>query len=199
MRKLIVLLLLLCAFTGAAAADDFGQNYQDFQTLYAENVDFINDNTGRHLLPLTFTGAFDKEGERYYVLASGALYAEIYLDDLASQIASCEITLAAPADMTYGDSKHNDFTTSGYHSYALLMAMSKAPTAAERYALVEEINNGIAQNAGVYETQVNDYRLSCLSANGTATMRFENELLLGTGLEGLETEEISEVEITIQE
>ena len=199
MRKLITLLLLLCALTGAAAADDFGQSYQDFQTLYAQNVDFINANTGRHLLPLTFTGAFDSEGERYYVLASGALYAEIYLDDLASQIASCEVTLAAPAGMSYGDSLYNDFLTSGYHSYALLMAMSKAPTAAERYALVEEVNNGTAENAGLYETQVNDYHLTCLSANGTATMRFENELLLGTGLEALEQEELpSEVEIAIQ-
>lgn len=199
MRKLLALILLLCALSGAAAADDFGQSYIDFQTLYAENVHFINENTGRFLLPLDFSGEFDAEGERIYVISSGALQMEIKLDDLAEQIAYCHISLTAPADMTYGDSKHNDFTVSGYHSYALLMAMSKAETALERYRLVEEVNAGIAENAGLYETQVGDYRLKCLSANGTATMRFENELLMGTGLENTAEEETAEAEITIHE
>lgn len=197
MRKLLALVLLLCALAGAAAADDFGQSYIDFQTLYSENIHFINENTGRFLLPLDFSGEFDSEGDRIYVISSGALYVEVKLDDLAEQIAYCNISLTAPAGMTYGDSKHNDFTVSGYHSYALLMAMSKAGTAVERYQLVEEVNAGIAENAGVYETQVGDYRLKCLSANGTATMRFENELLMGTGLET--EEESANVEITVHE
>lgn len=197
MRKLLALVLLLCALAGAAAADDFGQSYIDFQTLYSENIHFINENTGRFLLPLDFSGEFDSEGDRIYVISSGALYVEVKLDDLAEQIAYCNISLTAPAGMTYGDSKHNDFTVSGYHSYALLMAMSKAGTAVERYQLVEEVNAGIAENAGVYETQVGDYRLKCLSANGTATMRFENELLMGTGLET--EEESADVEITVHE
>lgn len=197
MRKLLALVLLLCALCGAAAADDFGQSYIEFQTLYAENINFINQNTGRFLLPLDFSGEFDSEGERIYVISSGALSVEIKLDDLAEQIAYCHISLTAPADMSYGDSKHNDFTVSGYHSYALLMAMSKAETAFDRYKLVEEVNAGIAENAGLYETQVGDYRLKCLSANGTATMRFENELLMGNGLED-ETES-ADVEITVHE
>ena len=197
MRKLLALVLLLCALAGAAAADDFGQSYIDFQTLYSENIHFINENTGRFLLPLDFSGEFDSEGDRVYVINSGALSVEVKLDDLAEQIAYCSISLTAPAGMTYGDSKHNDFTVSGYHSYALLMAMSKAETAVERYQLVEEVNAGIAENAGVYETQVGDYRLKCLSANGTATMRFENELLMGTGLET--EEESTDVEITVHE
>ena len=196
MRKLIAVILLLCALCGAAAADDFGQAYDRFQTLYAENVTFINTNTGRFLLPLSFSGEFDSLGERIYVLNSGALSAEIRLDDLASQIAQCTITLTAPAGMTYGDSLHNDFTTSGYHSYALLMAMSKAPDAASRYALVEEVNNGLAAGGGTYETQVGDYRLVCTSQNGTAVMRFENELLMGTKPE---TEDEPLIEITIQD
>lgn len=195
MRKLFALILLLCALAGTAAADDFGQSYDLFQTLYAENVNFINANTGRHLLPLTFTGAFDEDGERIFVLASGALYAQIKLDDLAEQIACCQITLTAPAGMTYGDSLHNDFITSGYHSYALLMAMSEADTAFDRYALVDEVNNGLAANAGVYETQVGDYVLTCTSQDGVASMLFENELLMGTGLEESE-EEAPSIEIT---
>lgn len=198
MRKLFAILLLLCALTGAATADDFGQSYDLFQTLYAENVNFINDNTGRHLLPLDFKGDFDSEGERIYVLSSGALDVQLKLDDLASQIAWCQITLTAPADMSYGDSKHNDFTTSGYHSYALLMAMHKAAAPAQRYALVEEVNNGLAAGGGVYETQVGDYRLACQSQNGVATMRFENELLMGTGLE-TEEEALPTLEIKDQE
>lgn len=197
MRKLLALLLLLCAFAGAAAADDFGQSYVEFQSLYAENISFINNNTGRFLLPLDFSGEFDDEGERIYIISSGALNAEIKLDDLAEQIAYCQISLTAPAGMSYGDAQHSDFVISGYHSYALLMAMSKADTALERYRLVEEVNAGIAENGGLYETQVGDYRLKCLSANGTATMRFENELLMGTGLET--EEEPTDVEITVHE
>ncbi len=197
MRKLLALILLLCALAGAAAADDFGQSYMDFQTLYSENIHFINENTGRFLLPLDFSGEFDAEGDRIYVLSSGALHAEIKLDDLAEQIAYCYISLTAPAGMTYGDSLHSDFTVSGYHSYALLMAMSKAETAFDRYKLVEEVNAGIAENGGLYEMQVGDYHLTCLSANGTATMRFENELLMGTGLET--EEESADVEITVHE
>ena len=193
MRRFFAMLLLLCALSGAALADDFGQSYDLFQTLYAENVDFINDNTGRHLLPLSFSGEFDSEGERIYVLSSGALDARIKLDDLASQIAWCQITLTAPAGMNYGDSLHNDFTTSGYHSYALLMAMSGASTPLERYALVEEVNGGIAANEGAYETQVGDYRLTCTSQNGVATMLFENDLLMSTGLETEEEEPTIEI------
>ena len=192
MCKLLALILLLCAFTGAAAADDFGQSYDRFQTLYAENVAFINQNTGRHLLPLNLTGTFNSEGERIYVLISGALDVEIQLDDLAQQIAYCRITLTAPAGMSYGDSQYNDFTASGYHSYALLMAMSKASTAYERYALVEEVNGGLSAHAGAYETQVGDYALTCTSHNGTAVMLFENELLMGSGLE---TEDAPVIEI----
>ncbi len=195
MRKLIAMLLLLCALTGAAAADDFGQNYDLFQALYAENVSFINENTGRHLLPHSLTATFDAEGRRIYVIASGALYTEIYLDDLASQIASCRITLQAPENMSYGDSRHADFTVSGYHSYALIMAMHGAGTAAERYRLVEEINAGLAANGGTYETQVGDYRLTCTSEGGAATMLFENELLMVHTIE-TEEENAPTVEIT---
>ena len=195
MRKLFAMLLVLCALSGAAAADDFGQSYDRFLDQYAENIKFINANTSRHLLPLDFKGDFDSLGERIYVLSSGALEVEIKLDDLASQIARCQITLTAPSGMTYGDSRHNEFTVSGYHSYALLMAMSKAETAFDRYALVEEVNNGLAANAGAYETQVGDYVLTCTSQDGVATMLFENELLMVNGLEETE-EEAPTIEIT---
>ena len=45
MRRLLIA-LLLCVLITAAAADDFGQSYDLFETYYAQSVDFINDNTG---------------------------------------------------------------------------------------------------------------------------------------------------------
>ena len=200
MRKLLAMILLLFVLTGAACAEDFGQPYDRFQALYAENVTFINENTGRFLLPLDFEGDFNSDGIRVYVLNSGMLTAEVMLDDMASQIAWLQIALTAPEGMTYGDSKHSDFVVSGYHSYALLMAMSASDDPVERYRLVEEVNNGLAANAGVYETQVGDYRLTCQSANGTATMRFENSLLMVNSMEPAETEEeMPSVEIKTEE
>ena len=180
MRKVIGCLLLLCLLAGAAAAEDFGQSYDRFQTLYAENVTFINENTGRFLLPLDFEGDFNSDA---------MLTAEVLLDDMASQIASLQITLTAPEGMTYGDSQHSDFTVSGYHSYALLMAMSDSQDPVERYRLVEEVNDGLAAGGGNYETQVGDYRLTCTSGNNVACMRFENSLLMTTGVETEDADE----------
>ena len=179
MRKLL-LVLLLCSLLTPALADDFGQSYDQFEDFYAESITFINDNTGRHLLPHTPSRDFDKLGNRFYIYQGGALRAEVYLDDLASQIARCRITLTAPANMQYGDNLHRDFTTAGYHSYALIMAMHPSANAVERYALVEAVNSGLAANSGVYETEVGDYRLTCTSQNGVATMLFENALLLSS-------------------
>jgi len=199
MRRLLACMLLLCALAGVAAAEDFGQSYDLFLTMYAENVEFLNFNTGRFLLPLTFSGSFNAEGERIYVLESGALSAEIKLDDLASQIASCRIVLTAPAGMKYGDSQHNDFTISGYQSYALLMAMHPSEDVYQRYLLVEKINSGLAANAGAYQTQAGDYRVTCSSENGSATMLFENALLLGESSEEEEPAEEDAPVIEIRE
>ena len=196
MRKLIAPCLLLCALAGAAAADDFGRSYDTFQSLYADNVNFINENTGRHLLPHKYSASFDTEGKRFYAIASGALYSEIYLDDMFSQIASCKITLQAPEGMSYGDSKHADFTVAGYHSYALIMAMHDDESAAGRYRLVEDINAGLAAGNGEYTKQVGDYRLTCRSEGSSVTMLFENELLMGKETE-TEDETDPQVEITL--
>jgi len=178
MRKLMAVLLLICVLTGAAAAENFGQSYRHFNALYAENIVFINENTGRHLLPHTPVREYDSQSRRLYRISGGALDTVIYLDEMDEQIASCQITLTAPANMRYGDATYNNFTTAGYHSYALIMAMDQSATAYERYALVTMINEGLAANGGTFETQVGDYRLTCTNLNGVAVMRFENELLL---------------------
>ena len=178
MRRLLACILVLCALAGVAQATDYGQSYDRFQTLYSDNLDFITINTGRHLMQLTFKGEFNSQGERIYVLNSGALSAEVKLDAEASYVASCRITLTAPSGMQYGDAQHNDFIISGYHSYALLMAMHYDETPYERYELVEEVNNALAA-ADTYVTQVGDYRLTCTRSGDTATMLFENDLFLG--------------------
>lgn len=178
MRKWMGLMLTLCLLLSAAAAEDIGQSYRSFTALYAENIVFINENTGRHLLPHTAAREYDSQSRRLYRISGGALDAVIYLDDYDEQIASCQITLTAPANMRYGDSTYNDFTTAGYHSYALIMSMSAAETAQERYALVTQINEGLAANGGAFQTQVGDYRVTCTSADAQAVILFENELLL---------------------
>lgn len=181
MRKFFCLVLAVCLAALPALADDFGRSYRTFEALYAENIRFINDNTGRHLLPHSTTRDYDAQGKRIYRIESGALSMEIHLDDMAEQIASCRITLTAPANMKHGDSQHYDFTTAGYHSYALMMAMDDGATAYDRYALVTEVNAGLAaSSAGLYETQVGDYVLKCDRANGIATLLFENQLLLSS-------------------
>ena len=178
MRKLMGLILALAMLLGVAGAEDFGRSYREFNALYAENIVFINSNTGRHLLPHTPVREYDSQSRRLYRISGGALNTVIYLDDLDQQIASCQITLTAPANMRYGDATYNNFTTAGYHSYAILMAMDPGATAAERYQLVEKINQGLAANGGSFETQVGDYRVTCTSQNGVAVMLFENELLM---------------------
>lgn len=179
MRKLICILLclLLCPL---AQAEDFGQSYKAFVASYAENIIFINDNTGRHLLPHTPSRDYDTQGKRLYRIQNGALNVEIRLDDLDEQIASCQITLTAPSNMRYGDAAHNNFSISGYHSYALLMSIVKAETAYERYALVTQVNEGLAAGGGACQLQVGDYQLTCTSQNGSAVLLFENALLLST-------------------
>ena len=193
MRKFIACLLVLFTLAGAAIADDYAQSYDLFQTYYAENLEFISLNTGKHLMPLTFKGEFNARGERIYVLENGALYVQIKLDDEASHIASCQVTLTAPSGMQYGDSLHRDFTISGYHSYAFIMAMHPAADAYTRYQLVDEVNAALAQGSS-YQTDVGDYVLLCTSENGAATMLFENALLLGRPMEELpdETEDEGE-------
>lgn len=56
MRKLLIfcccLLLILTCLPAGMAATISGRGYEDFELCYADNLDFINQNTGRHLLPL---------------------------------------------------------------------------------------------------------------------------------------------------
>lgn len=194
MRHILSILLAVGLLFSTACAEGIGQTYKAFEASYAENVVFINENTGRMLLPHTLERDYDSRGKRMYRIARGALAMEMHMDESGERIARCLITLTAPEHMSYGDLTHTDFATSGYHSYALLMAMDQAATPYERYSTVERVNWGIKQHGGTFETEVGDYTLSCKSEGGVATLEFVCSLLLP---ERSEKEEPSAPEIDI--
>ena len=83
-----------------------GRGYEDFELCYADNLDFINQNTGRHLLPLVLAkGEANADGgHRMYELLGDVLRVTIRLDQSNQIIERCEIVLTAPAGMSYGTS-----------------------------------------------------------------------------------------------
>ena len=115
MRKLLIfcccLLLSFACLTSALAATISGRGYEDFETCYADNLDFINQNTGRHLLPLVLAkgDANADGGHRIYELLGDVLRVTIRLDQSNKVIETCEIVLTAPPGMSYGTSEYNDF------------------------------------------------------------------------------------------
>ena len=192
----LMTLIVILLPTMAGAASGIGQSYKAFEASYAENIVFINENTGRMLLPHSLTRDYDAAGKRMYRINRGALAVEMHMDESGERIASLLITLAAPQNMSYGDPTYTDFATAGYHSYALMMAMSLAEDAKDRYAVVEEANWGVKQMGGTYEMQVGDYTLSCKSEGGVATLEFVCSLFLP---ERSEKEEPSAPEIDISD
>ena len=184
MRKRILILavlLVLCA-ASACAQTVTGLTYDMFMESYAQNLDFINDNANRHLLPLipSKRDAGWGDGREYREILGDVLSLVIRTEPISEIIESCQITLTAPANMTYGDSIHRDFTTSGYQSYGMLMAMSTAMTAYERYLLVDEVEAGLASGNGSFHKLLGVYELQATSENGTVTMLFTNTTALPT-------------------
>lgn len=180
----IALVAALCCLCAAAGAqEEAGQFFDTFVNNYNADVEFINDNTGRHLLPLLFTATLEG-GKPVYRASGGSLNAEVRVDVTGELIERCRIELTAPMGMTYGSEAYRDFTTSGYQSYAMLMAMDKSPESLERYALVERVNAGLAATSeGQYFAKVGAYDLTCTSRNSVATLEFalSTELTLQTG------------------
>ena len=85
MRKLLIfcccLLLILTCLPAGMAATISGRGYEDFELCYADNLDFINQNTGRHLLPLVLAkGEANADGgHRMYELLGDVLRVTIRL------------------------------------------------------------------------------------------------------------------------
>ncbi len=175
MRKLISLLMLLCLFTVPAYADVSGVTYEDFQSSYSENINFINENASRHLLPLIPVKTVSDlgDGRTYYDIEGDVLSLHIRVD-MIGYVESCTITLTAPPNMAYGNNVHRDFTTSGFQHYAMLMAMDASATAFDRYQLVEQVEGGLVQGGGEYQCMLDVYQLKATSVDGTVTVEFTN-------------------------
>lgn len=175
-RLLPFILALMLLMPCASAQSVSGLTYDDFTRLYADNLDFINDNAGRHLLPLIPANrdAEWHDGREYYEIYGDVLTLSIRTDPSGEIIETCVITLTAPANMSYGSSVHRDFTTSGYQSYGMLMAMAAGETAYDRYQLVTDVEEGLKNGGGVYHRQIGVYQLEAVSQNGAVTMTFTN-------------------------
>ena len=102
MRKLLIfcccLLLILTCLPAGMAATISGRGYEDFELCYADNLDFINQNTGRHLLPLVLAkGEANADGgHRMYELLGDVLI--IVGGGIRSGRAAAEL-VAAGADL----------------------------------------------------------------------------------------------------
>ncbi len=173
-RAAALLAAVLLALAPSALAAE-GLTYDDFSARYADNLTFINENASRHMLPLVFSASSKAEtAEQYYRLEGDALTVVIAADSLTQVIQSCSIRITAPESMTYGGATYNDFAISGYHSYALLMAMDGRDTAYDRYALVTDVESGLAAaGEGEYACQVGAYELRCQRINQTVAMDFD--------------------------
>ncbi|MBE5800874.1 MAG: hypothetical protein E7319_01130 [Clostridiales bacterium] len=200
MRRLSILILVLCLLCSCALGEETisGVRYKDYLTRYAENIDLINNSAGRHLLPLVpaTRSSAERDGRKYHEIFGDVLSLTIRTDPTGEIIELCTITITAPADMAYGSATHRDFTTSGYQSYAMLMAMDTASHAHERYQLVEDVEAGLANGNGTYLRQLGVYRLTCTSENRTVTMQFHNTLVEPTPTPAPEETPVTEAEAT---
>ena len=172
MKKVLTILVMMALLLSSACAEGIGQTYKAFEASYAENIVFINQNTGRMLLPHSLERDYDDMGKRMYRINRGALALEMHMDESGERIARLIVTLTAPANMSYGDLTYTDFATAGYHSYAILMAMDTSEDLLDRYSVVERVNWGVKHTGGLFETEVGDYAVLCKSENGVATITF---------------------------
>ena len=175
MKRLLALLFVLTLALPAAALALTGQSYDVFSEYYKADVTFINDNDNRHLLPMVLSqrASTENDGRMYYDLIGDVLNV-IVTTDSAGVIEECEIRLTAPAGMSYGSSVYNDFAISGYHSYAFLMAMDTNADPAKRYALVDDVVQGMKAQNGAYTRQLGAYTLTCSRVDVTAVLNFVN-------------------------
>ena len=177
-RGLCLLLLGMVLFhTALAQASAIsGQSYETFGQYYKENIDFINYNAGRHLLPMVLASRGDVagDGRLVYELIGDTLNVTLTTDPTGKIIERCVITLTAADSMEYGSALYNDFAISGYHSYAFLMAMHTDTDPAKRYELVPDTVAGTAAGEGAYTRQLGIYTLTCSREGNAVTLAFQN-------------------------
>lgn len=206
-RRLLAAVLLLLLIPASAPALT-GQSISTFETYYKDDIAYINENTGRHLLPKDLAELdIEGSGRTQYYYYDDALRVTIVADEQGI-IESCEIRLLIPEGTSYGNSLHRDFITAGYHSYALIMAMHVSVEPASRYLLVQEISTALEDNFGSYERQLGSYSISCTRVIGEgAVFTFTNNGLAaqttaepdGEPLDETTTDTQQEVPAEIQE
>lgn len=171
---LLAALLPICA----KAALPSGQTYDTFLKFYRDDIQFINQNAGRHLIPLSIAarGGDAEDGRMVYELMGDTLGVYIQTDGTSQVIETAVISITAPAGIAYGNALFHDFAISGYQSYALLMAMHAAENSVDRFALVSDVEAGLAE-ADTYTRQVGVYTLNCVREDKTVIFSFVNSRL----------------------
>lgn len=178
---LAAFLAMALGLGSAAASSLSGQSYALFSKYYKEGITFINENAGRHLIPLSLAkdpGGQDKRTT--YSLMGDTLKVTLTMDSGGQIIESCVMILTAPGGMAYGSALYNDFAISGYQSYALLMAMHTDSDPARRYQLVTDVVEGMAASGGQYQRQLGVYTLTCTRQDNVAELRFDIKALQQT-------------------
>ena len=175
MKRITAVLLALILLLPACAFALTGQTYATFSDNYKTDITFINDNTNRHLLPMVLSqrSSQQNDGLVYYDLVGEVLNVLVVVDN-TDVIEECEIRLTQPVNMTYGDAVHKEFEISGYHSYALLMAMDSHSEHADRYALVTDVETNIKAGTMPYTRQLGAYTLTCTRVDNTMVLNFRN-------------------------
>ena len=176
--------LCIALLLPAAALALTGQNISTYLAYYKDDVAFLNENTGRHLLPVTLEELPLDNGRTQYSSYSETLHVTIRTD-AEGTIETCEIRLLIPEGMEYGNSLHRDFITAGYHSYAFIMAMHASAEPSSRYLLVQEISAALEDNFGYYERQLASYTVTCTRVIGEgAVFIFSNNGIFNPDIPG---------------
>lgn len=176
-------LLMLCIAAPAIAQVEGGMYYDLFLLNYEENISFINNNTGRHMLPMLMSKSRNDDGSTRFEIIGDTLSVAGDTDLTGQLIATIRIVLTLPQpDLKPGTLMYGDFQTSGYHSYALLMAMDASPTAQERYALVTRVEGALKQaldgGSRGFVIQVGSYELTAERGADSMTLSFVNSALI---------------------
>jgi len=185
--RLIAWALLLCWLPAGALALT-GQSVSTLQTYYKEDITYLNDLTGRHLLPKDLTELnLNDNGRTQYSYYDSVLQVTIAAD-ATGIIESCEIRLLYPEGAAEGNSLYLDYATASYHSLAFIMAMHVSSEVSSRFLLVQEIASAMEENNGTYDRQLGSYSVSCIKVVGEgAVFTFTNN-----GLKTTQTEETAE-------
>lgn len=189
MRKRCFVLLLLFCLLCAAAAQAVGASGMPLSTFalnYEEDVYLINNNTGRHLLPLRIAQESVNENTRQirFSIIGDTLALTGTTDSDGQVVDTCQITLTLPADYQSNQLSQSDYEISGYHCYALLMAMDGSATAADRYALVQQaelaLRDALADGQTSFSFIVGLYTLTGERTDTSMRLYFENNTLKPT-------------------